>query len=113
MLSPHFDAKGCALRVRDPATHELVLRAATGLSREYLDKGAVWANGAASRMAASGPVVITDEGQPSHVLLSWVDYRRLVDGPQDLVAKLCAPGLSDIEFEPERVRIVPRDVDFS
>jgi hypothetical protein len=65
------------------------------------------------RMADEWPVVITDEGQPSHVLLSWVDYHRLVDGPQNLVAKLCTPGLSDIDPEPERVRIVARDVDFS
>lgn len=55
-----FGAKGCTLRVRDPATFELVLRAHAGLSREYLDKGAVWANGDGIQTAADGPVVITD-----------------------------------------------------
>ncbi|MFH1985809.1 MAG: HD domain-containing phosphohydrolase [Pseudomonadota bacterium] len=59
-LRDAFDARGCALRVRDPATRELVLRAAAGLSQEYLAKGAVWSNGPASGVVASGPVVITD-----------------------------------------------------
>ncbi len=65
------------------------------------------------RMADERPVVISDEGRPSHVLLSWPDYCRLVAGRQNLAAKLGAPGLSDINFEPERVHVVPRDVDFS
>lgn len=65
------------------------------------------------RMANERPVVIIDEGQPSHVLLSWANYRHLVEGRQSLVAKLCVPELSDIDFEPERVHIVPRDADFS
>ena len=65
------------------------------------------------RMANERPVVISDEGEPSHVLLSWANYRHLVEGRQNLVAKLCAPGLSDINFEPERVHVVTRDVDFS
>lgn len=67
----------------------------------------------ALRMADERLVVITDEGQPSHVLLSWAEYSRLVEGRQNLVATLGAPGLSDIDFEPERVSVVPRIVDFS
>jgi hypothetical protein len=32
---------------------------------------------AAKRAAAGGPVVITDRGRPTHVLLSFADYERL------------------------------------
>ena len=67
----------------------------------------------ALRMADERLVVITDEGQPSHVLLSWAEYSRLVEERQNLVATLGAPGLSGIDFEPERVSVVPRIVDFS
>ena len=32
----------------------------------------------AKRAAKDGPVVVTDRGKPSHVLLSYEEYRRLV-----------------------------------
>lgn len=54
-----------------------------------------------------------DESRPSNVLLSWAEYPLLVEGRQNLVAKLSAPELSDIDFEPERVQVDPRDVDLS
>lgn len=65
----------------------------------------------ALRMADERLVVITDEGQPSHVLLSWAEYSRLVEGRQNLVATLGAPRLSDIDFEPKKLRIAHRNVD--
>ena len=33
--------------------------------------------GAAKRAAATGPVIITDRGAPTHVMLSYEQYRRL------------------------------------
>ena len=56
----------------------------------------------AKRAAEDGPVVITDRGRPSHVLLSWAEYRRLSGGPRNLAAVLAAPDLSDISFGPEK-----------
>lgn len=35
---------------------------------------------AAKQWAAEGPVVITDRGQPAHVLLTIDDYQLLLDG---------------------------------
>lgn len=32
---------------------------------------------AVKRAAARGPVIITDHGRPSHVLLTFADYQRL------------------------------------
>jgi prevent-host-death family protein len=69
--------------------------------------------GRAKRAAEDGPVVITDRGRPSHVLLSWDAYRRLVGGPHNLAEALAMPGLSDIPLTPEKSRVAARDVDFS
>lgn len=69
--------------------------------------------GRAKRAAEDGPVVITDRGRPSHVLLTWTEYRRLSGGPRNLTQVLAAPGLSDIAFEPEKSGLKAREVDFS
>jgi prevent-host-death family protein len=69
--------------------------------------------GRAKRAAEDGPVVITDRGRPSHVLLSWAEYRRLSGGPRNLAAVLAAPALSDIPFEPEKSGLKARKVDFN
>ena len=67
----------------------------------------------AKRAAQDGPVVITDRGRPSHVLLSWTEYRRLTGGPRNLAQALAAPGLSDIAFEPKKSGLKTHDVDFN
>ena len=40
---------------------------------------------AAKREAAKAPVIITDRGRPSHVLLSIADYRRLLADERSIV----------------------------
>lgn len=40
---------------------------------------------AAKQAAAKGPVVITDRGHPTHVLLSIEDYRRLLAEERSIV----------------------------
>lgn len=54
---------------------------------------------AAKRAAAQGPVVITDRGEPTHVLLSIEEFRRLREDGRDLVDLLRMDD--DVEFEPE------------
>ena len=49
--------------------------------------------GRAKRAAEDGPVVITDRGRPSHVLLSWTEYQRMSGGPRNLAAVLAGPAL--------------------
>ena len=56
---------------------------------------------AAKRAANEGPVFITDRGKPSHVLLSFELYQRIIAGPRNIVAMLAMPG--DVEFEPGRL----------
>jgi prevent-host-death family protein len=58
---------------------------------------------AAKRIAATEPVVITDRGRPSHVLLSIEQYRRLVADQRNIVDWLSADD--DIDLEPARVEL--------
>jgi prevent-host-death family protein len=60
----------------------------------------------AKKAAQHGPVIITDRGQPSHVLLTIEAYERLC-GPQPSIVELLAmPGPDDLEFEAPRARNV-------
>ena len=67
----------------------------------------------AKRAAENGPVFITDRGKPAHVLLSFDDYQRLTKQRRNIADALAMPGTADIEYEPPRVTIKPRPVDFS
>ncbi|EJT01765.1 prevent-host-death family protein (plasmid) [Rhizobium sp. CCGE 510] len=52
-----------------------------------------------------GPVIITDRGKPSHVLLTYEAFQRLSGRRKSLVDGLSMPGLSEIAFMPTRVEI--------
>lgn len=56
---------------------------------------------AAKRSAAIGPVIITDRGKPSHVLLSIEEYHRLIADRRSIVDWLSADD--DIDLVPVRV----------
>lgn len=45
----------------------------------------------AKRAALAEPVLITDRGQPTHVLLSMADYRRLTGEAESLLDLLALP----------------------
>jgi prevent-host-death family protein len=64
--------------------------------------------GRAKREAKQGPVFITDRGRPAHVLLSIEDYRRLAGRGRTLAEALAMPGVADIDFDPPRLRDLPR-----
>jgi prevent-host-death family protein len=57
----------------------------------------------AEKAARRGPVFITDRGQPTHVLLTIEDYRRLTGGHMSLAEALAQRNDSDFAFEPPRV----------
>lgn len=67
----------------------------------------------AKRAATSGPVIITDRGKPSHVLMTYDEFERLSGRHRNLLDALAMPGLSEIDFEPQRAEILPREVDLS
>ena len=61
----------------------------------------------------AGPVVITDRGRPSHVLMTYREFERLTGKRHNLVEALSMPGLSNIDFDPSRSAIATREVDLS
>ncbi|MGE0211438.1 MAG: type II toxin-antitoxin system Phd/YefM family antitoxin [Parvibaculaceae bacterium] len=65
----------------------------------------------AKKAAQSGPVVITDRGKPSHVLMTYDEFQRLTGKRRSLVEALAMSGLSDIDFDPPRAEITPRRID--
>jgi prevent-host-death family protein len=70
--------------------------------------------GRAKKAAAKGPVIITDRGEPAHVLLTFDQYRELSGGKRSIVELLSMPGMEDIEFDPPRLGTeLVRPADFS
>jgi prevent-host-death family protein len=59
--------------------------------------------GGAKRAAEKGPVIITDRGRPSHVLLSFEDYRKLAGGGPSLLDIVAQDEDDDIDFDPPRM----------
>ena len=55
--------------------------------------------GRAKRAARRGPVVITDRGRPSHVLLTFEEYNRLASRGLNVIDLRGAPaGIEDVEL---------------
>lgn len=61
----------------------------------------------------NGPVYITHCGIDTHVLLSYVDYQRLLARRDNIAYSLAMPEEADLEFEIPRVNINLRPADFS
>lgn len=57
----------------------------------------------AKRAAEQGPVIITDRGKPSHVLISIEEYRRLTGTADNIADLLAMPGADGVDFEPPRL----------
>lgn len=54
--------------------------------------------GRAKKQALSGPVYITDRGKPSHVLLSYEEYKAMTAKKTSIGEMLSMDGAEDIEF---------------
>jgi len=66
----------------------------------------------AKKAALKGPVVITDRGRPAHVLLSISEYRKLTRQRLNIADALGMQGVEDTEFEPVKVSVGVKPVDF-
>lgn len=62
---------------------------------------------AVKRAAAHEPVIITDRGKPTHVLMSYDEYERITGDEPSLVDLLMMPD-DDIDFEPVINRSLPK-----
>ena len=67
----------------------------------------------AKKAAKNGPVFVTDRGKPTHVLLSFMEYQRLIRQRRSIADALAMPGVEEIEFDPPRAEIDTRPADFS
>lgn len=67
---------------------------------------------AVKQAASERPVFITHRGEPSHVLMSIGEYRRLTRKRRNLVDILHLPEAADIELEIERSREPSRAAEF-
>lgn len=67
----------------------------------------------AKNAAREGPVVITDRGTPSHVLLTYEEYERLAKGNLTAVELLGMPGHEDVPFDPPKANIKQRTADLT
>ena len=65
--------------------------------------------GQAKKLSQQHPVVITDRGKPSHVLLSYTHYQQLVVAQPGIADLLALPD--DIDFEPATLNMVLKAVD--
>lgn len=65
----------------------------------------------AKKASRNGPVVITDRGKPSHVLLSIEEYQKLTGKLPSIVELLAMPA--DIDFDPQPVHIGIKSADLS
>ena len=70
------------------------------------------ATGQAKHAAHGGPVFVTNRGRPTHVLLTYADYRSLTRGNPSLVELLGAtPGAGEMDLPLPRRTDLPRPAD--
>ncbi len=60
----------------------------------------------AKRAAEAGPVIITDRGRPSHVLLAFEAYADLTKSRASIIDLLWHPEGADLEFDPPKMNLV-------
>lgn len=67
----------------------------------------------AKRESLRGPVVITDRGEPTHVLMSHTEFLRLTNQDSDFLVQLGKPeGVAEIEFALPRIPDTGRAAEF-
>lgn len=69
--------------------------------------------GRAKKATQTGPVIVTDRGRPTHVLLSIDEYRRLTAREPSLADMLAMPDGEDIDFDPPRLNLILKPADFA
>lgn len=66
-----------------------------------------------AKLAANdGPVFITDQGQSTHVLMTFEAYQRLTMQRRNIGDALAMPGVVDGDFDPPQVTIEIRQAEF-
>jgi prevent-host-death family protein len=66
----------------------------------------------AKKAASKGPVIITDRGQPSHVLMTYERYQALTGRQASIVSLIAMPDAAEIQFKPGRLGAAYRPAEF-
>lgn len=70
-------------------------------------------SGSVKKAVAQGPVIITDRGKPSLVLLTYEAYEQLQPRKRSLADALYMPGADEVELElSAQVPYVACDIDW-
>lgn len=67
--------------------------------------------GKAKHAAEQGPVIITDRGEPAHVLLTFAAYKKLTSQRTRIADLLAMPGAENIELPTPRSHDLARAAD--
>lgn len=67
----------------------------------------------AKKAAQTGPVIITDRGQPAHVLLTFEAYKKITRVNTKIADLLAMPGAESIELEIAQSRDLAQAADLS
>jgi PHD/YefM family antitoxin component YafN of YafNO toxin-antitoxin module len=67
----------------------------------------------AKKASEDGPVIITDRGQPAHVLLTFEAYKKITRVNTKIADLLAMPGLGDIELDIRPPRDLAQAADLS
>lgn len=67
----------------------------------------------AKKACRSGPVFITDRGRPSHVLMLYEDYQRVIGHQKNILDLVGMKAAGDIYFEPEKINTLSKPIDLS
>ena len=64
------------------------------------------------KLSQTGPLLITEDGRPSHVLLTYENYQRLSGVKGSVVDLLALPGAEDIDLSIPTMKVFPISADF-
>jgi prevent-host-death family protein len=83
------------------------------MSLAYMSSASFNQNPSKAKQAAKeSPVVITDHGKPTHVLVTFEEFEANWKKPKSLADSLYDPFGSDKDFDPPRLTFEGRDVEF-
>jgi len=64
------------------------------------------------KFSLKAPVIITDRGRPSHVMMSYAEYQRLTGKQTSIVERLTCPTPANDAFEPVTARLGLKPAEF-
>ena len=66
----------------------------------------------AKKLSQTGPLLITEDGRPSHVLLTYENYQRVSGVKENVVDLLSFPGSEDIDLPIVTMKDFPVSANF-